>query len=83
MLFSHIDDEVVMMSMETGEYYGLNPIASRIWELLETPRTFGQLTNLLMQEFDIDEVTCQHDVSTFLKQLIEKKLVVTTNDDKS
>ncbi len=77
MVFSHIDDEVVMMSIETGEYYGLNPVASRIWELLETPHTFNQLIDKLMQEFDIDEASCQRDVEAFLKQMMEKKLVVT------
>ena len=76
MVFSHIDDEVVMMSIETGEYYGLNPVASRIWELLEKPHTFKQLIDLMTNEFDIDETTCQKDMCTFLKQLIEKKLVV-------
>lgn len=65
------------MSIETGEYYGLNPVASRIWELLETPHTFNQLIDKLMQEFDIDEASCQRDVEAFLKQMMEKKLVVT------
>ena len=76
MLFSRIDDEVVMMSAETGEYYGLNPVASRIWDLLETPHSFEQLTELLMREFDIDEQTCRKDVGNFLNRLIEKKLII-------
>lgn len=74
MVFSHIDDEVVMMSIETSEYYGLNPVASRIWELLEKPHTFNGLVNALMHEFDVDETTCRNDVMTFLAQLIEKRL---------
>ena len=76
MVFSHIDDEVVMMSVETGEYYGLNVVASRIWELLKNPYTFNQLTDLLMQEFEIDEITCQKDVMTFLAQLIDRNLLI-------
>ena len=76
MVFSHIDDEVVMMSIETGEYYGLNPVASRIWELLEKPYTFDRLIHILMQEFDIDETSCYKDVTRFLEQLTEKKLVI-------
>ncbi len=79
MLFSHIDDEVVMMSIETGEYYGLNPVASRIWELLEHPHTMEQLIDKLLQEFDIDESTCRRDVQTFLKQLAGKQLIVTVD----
>ena len=79
MVFSHIDDEVVMMSVETGEYYGLNPVASRIWEILEKPYTFDQLIDMLLQEFDIDESKCRNDVTGFLNQLIEKLLVVDKN----
>jgi len=80
MVFSHIDDEVVMMSIETGEYFGLNPVASRIWELLEKPHTFRRLIDLLMLEFDIDEPTCQNDVMNFLNQLMGKRLVITVNE---
>jgi hypothetical protein len=75
MLFSHIDDEVVMMSIESGEYYGLNPIASKIWELLEKPHTTVQLVELLMQEFDVDEQTCREDVLQFLRQMLQKNLI--------
>ena len=81
MVFSHIDDEVVMMSIEAGEYYGLNPVASRIWELLEKPHTFGRLIDLLMLEFDIDKSTCQKDVTNFLNQLVDKGLVITVSDN--
>ena len=34
MVSSDMDGETVMMSMENGEYYGLDPIGSRIWELI-------------------------------------------------
>ena len=75
MVFSHIDNEVVMMSIETGDYYGLNPVASRIWELLENQHTFKWLIRQLMQEFDIDETACRNDVMRFLNQMTDKKLI--------
>ena len=76
MLFSHIDDEVVMMSIKTGEYYGLNSVASRIWELLEHPHTFEELIGKLALEFDIDEGICRKDVHAFLSQLAENQLII-------
>jgi len=33
-LSSKIDEEVVLMSIEAGYYFTLDPIGSRIWELL-------------------------------------------------
>ncbi|MDR2037957.1 MAG: lasso peptide biosynthesis PqqD family chaperone [Bacteroidales bacterium] len=76
MVFSRIDEEVVMMSIETGEYYGLNPVATRIWELLENPLTFDTLIDALLQEFDIDRDTCCEEVESFLKKLQEKRLII-------
>lgn len=32
---SDIDDEKVMMSVEMGRYYALDPVGSRVWELIE------------------------------------------------
>ncbi|MDE3197312.1 MAG: PqqD family protein, partial [Acidobacteriota bacterium] len=32
-------EETVMLSVEAGEYYGLNAVGRRIWELLETVTT--------------------------------------------
>jgi len=37
LLASRMDDEIVMMHPESGKYFALNPVAARIWELLETP----------------------------------------------
>lgn len=80
MVFSRIDDEVVMMSIETGEYYGLNPVASRIWELLEKPHTFDRLLGLLMQEFNVGESACREDVQIFLEQMIQKRLIISNSN---
>ena len=32
---AELDNELVMMSVERGSYYGLDPVGSKIWELLE------------------------------------------------
>lgn len=72
---SHMDDEIVMMSIEQGEYYGINPVGSRIWELLEQPRTFAGLCDILLEEYDVPVEECRRDVLAFIEQLFEKKLV--------
>ena len=77
-LSSSIDDEVVMMSSERGMYYNLNPIGSRIWELLDTPQTQESLCAQLMDEYDVDEATCQQETAEFLKSLAERGLIQTS-----
>jgi len=77
MLSSDMDGEKVMMSIENGEYYGLNPIGSRIWELIEQPKTIDKLISILTDEFDVTPEICENDVLAFLKELLEKNLIIT------
>jgi len=78
MVHSSIDGEVVMMSVDKGEYYGLNAMGSRIWELLERPYSVDELCGELMAHFEVDRETCLTEVSRFLGEIADQKLVVIT-----
>jgi hypothetical protein len=75
MVFSEMDGEIVMMSIENSEYYGLDPVASRIWELLEQPATIEQLVEKLLAEYEVDYDTCLKDVIAFSDELLEKNIL--------
>jgi hypothetical protein len=75
LLFNTIDEEVVILSVENSEYYGLEKVGSRIWELLEHPISFRELISKLMKEFDVSEEQCTTDTLTFLIRLGDKKLI--------
>ena len=74
-LSSAIDDEIVMMSMEQGMYYNLNPMGSAIWAMLETPHTFNEIIEKLMDEYDVDKATCEAETTEFLESLAERNLI--------
>jgi hypothetical protein len=78
MVHSSIDGEVVMMSVDKGEYYGLNAMGSRIWELLEKPHSVEELCRELMMSFEVDQDTCLAEVSHFLGEIADQKLVAIT-----
>jgi hypothetical protein len=73
---SDIDGEKVMMSLENGEYFGLDPVGSRIWELIENPISVDRLISLLLEEFEVGEAQCNSDTIEFLNQLQEKNLLI-------
>lgn len=79
MISSNMDGETVMMSIENGEYYGLNSIGTRIWEIIEKKITIESLINQLTTEFDVTKNDCMQDTLIFLNQLIEKKLVIVSD----
>lgn len=74
-LASKMDEEIVMMSISRGEYYGFDPIGSRIWNLLENPVSVQDIVNTLLDEFEIDRDSCLHDVMQFLEEILDKDLV--------
>jgi len=74
-VFADMDGEVVMMSVEKGNYYNLDNIASRIWTLIEQPITVNALCDNLVQEFEVERDTCVQDVLPFLQELQKDNLI--------
>jgi hypothetical protein len=72
---SDIDGEVVMMSIEKGKYYGMDLIASRIWELMEKPIKIADLIGLLLEEYEVTPEDCEKDVLALLNDLLAEKLI--------
>jgi hypothetical protein len=77
MVYNEMDGEIVMMSIENSEYYGLDPVASRIWELLEFPATIDELIGKLLLEYEVSRETCEKDVLAFSEELLEKNIITT------
>ena len=72
---STVDNELVMMSLEKGTYYGLDAIGSQIWENIAAPTTIDALCQKLVDEFDVDPAQCQADVLAFLNELHREGMI--------
>jgi hypothetical protein len=70
-----LDGETALMSVEHGKYYGINPIGSRIWALIEQPRLISDLCACLLSEFEVESTQCENDVLAFLSELAKDNLV--------
>jgi hypothetical protein len=70
-----VHGETVMFSPEQGEYFGLDEIGTRVWDLLERPRSLDEVCTALCSEYDVDPQTCRHDVAALVGQLREANLV--------
>lgn len=77
---SAIDGEMVILNLDSGLFFQLNPIGSRIWEALETPTTFAQLCQTMEDTFDVDADTCRHDIEEFISALSAHALVTVASD---
>ncbi|NBC02666.1 MAG: PqqD family peptide modification chaperone [Bacteroidetes bacterium] len=74
-LVSSIEDELVMFDVNAGQYYGLNNVATAVWNHLETKKTVDELCQSLTREFDISLDECRNELLEFLPELEEKGLI--------
>ena len=75
LLSTSLDDDVVMMDVERGAYYGLEAVAARIWALTEQPLSVGSLCDRLATEYQISPEQCQREVLAFLGELLNQHIV--------
>ena len=75
-LETKVDEEIVLMNLNGGIYYGLDEVASRVWGILSAkPMTLDTLCEVLIAEYKVDRLSCQEDTRSFLGTLIERGLV--------
>src|SRR5712671_4491146 len=68
-------DGAVLLDIEQGLCFSLNPVGTRIWEMIKDGRSVDEILDALEQEFRLPRSQLLADVSDFVKQLENKRLV--------
>jgi hypothetical protein len=74
-LVSQLADETVLMDTVSGDYMGLNPVGTVIWDLLQQPQTVATLVTLLLDRYEVTEEQCRNEVEPFLQELDKRKML--------
>lgn len=72
---SDLEGEKVMMNLELGKYFALNPVASRIWDIINKKITINDIVAILLNEYNVDKKQCEDSVISFLEKLEEYDLI--------
>lgn len=72
---SQIDDDLIILSIERGRYYGTEVVGQRIWALLVGPIRVDNLCDALTAEFEVERAICEQEVLAFLSQLQAEGLI--------
>ena len=71
-----LDSEMVILSLETGEYFGLDPVGASIWKHIQTPCTVRELRDALLAEYDaVSPDECLDGVVALLEEMEALRLV--------
>jgi hypothetical protein len=66
-LATTLGNEVVVLNLENGVYYGLNAVAASVWKRLSTPCSLSELVVAVEAEFE----AADNDVESDLRSLLE------------
>ncbi len=70
-----LEDEIVLLNLDSGEYFGLNDTGTRVWELLVAGRGRSEIVDQLIAEFEVDRERASGHVAALCKELIAAGLL--------
>jgi Coenzyme PQQ synthesis protein D (PqqD) len=74
-VFRELDGEAVLLNLDTGTYFGLNDVATRMWRLMEQLGRLDAVRDAIVGEFDVATVIAERDLVALVVALQEKGLV--------
>ena len=74
-----LGDESSILSLKNSVYYSLDPVGTRIWELLRESRSVHSILEILLQEYDVEPERCERDLFAILEKLQQEGLIEVLN----
>jgi len=75
-LARELNGELVLIDVDTGQYYTLNEVGGRVWALCDGSTTVAQLVVALCEEFDAPPEVVKADVVELVADLAKEGLLV-------
>ncbi len=73
-LFRDLDGEAVILDLDSGTYFGLNAVGTRIWQLVEQHGRLAAVLDELCREYDAAPDTLETDLLELVSRLAEAHL---------
>ena len=74
-IFRELDGEAVVLNLDTGIYFGLDAVGTRIWRLLEERKSLRLVLDTLIDEYEAPADRLQRDLLAFVERLNGKGLL--------
>src|SRR5215218_2107048 len=66
---------MALLNTRTEEYFSLNEVGARVWELIDGQRTVGEIVAVLRGEYEVGEAELRADVDELLVDLAAAQLI--------
>lgn len=74
-LAQEVDNETVLLDLQSENYFGLDEVGTRIWQLLKEHNKLQKVFDTLQEEYDVDEKQLKDDLNGLLEKLLDAELI--------
>lgn len=71
-----VSGETVLLDLESENYYGLDEVGTRIWQLIKETNDLQAIYQTLLAEYEVKEERLQQDLDTLLAEISGLGLVI-------
>jgi hypothetical protein len=75
-VFRELDGEAVLLQLDEGMYYGLDPVGTRLWQLMLEHGSLQRVFDAAIEEFEVTPANLRRDLSALVSDLVSRKLLV-------
>jgi hypothetical protein len=73
-----IDGEAVLILSDSAEINVLNPVGSRIFELIDGETSLEQIVETIVQEYNVNRADAERDTVAFVQELVDHQVLILT-----
>ena len=67
---------LVLLDLDSGQYFSLDGVGARAWELCDGERDVGAILDTLGEEYDAPIEVVREDLVAFLREMLDEALLV-------
>ena len=74
-VFQEVSGETVLLDLNSESYFGLDPVGTRIWQLIADHQSLQSVFTALLEEFEVEESALKNDLDNLFRELQTQGLV--------
>ena len=78
-----LQDELLLLNSATGVCVSLDPMGTRMWQLIQEHRALHNVLDALLHEYEVTEAQCEQDLLGFVAQMLEDGFIETVAEETS
>ncbi|MBV7333090.1 PqqD family protein [Chloroflexi bacterium TSY] len=77
---SELDGEVILLDVQSGNYYGLKNVGVFVWQMLKNDASFDEMSDAIVAEYMVSQERCRADLTELLEDMLQRGIIAQSHD---